>query len=109
METEPIERIIKASLITYKNRDGYQILVFENKEEVIDELDKYIWVVIPPNWKEITIKLNETIMLNYIIAKAGQTYYNPTTNTTVSYKTTMNWYKDSIPLDHVVDKYLILG
>ena len=99
----------KAILINYKqNGDGYCTLVYQNLEEYSNIEDKYIWVVIPPRWKEVSIEIGEEVMLHYLIAKAGNSYYDSRTGIMATFKTSINWYKDSIPLNHNINKKLVL-
>lgn len=105
---EPIEITVKAKLLSYKLRDGYYILVFENMDDYEDKIEKYFWIVIPPRWKDIVLEIGEVTMLNYVIAKAGQLYYDSTSDSFLKYKSTINWYRDSIPLNHVGSKKVVI-
>lgn len=105
---EPKDVTVKAKLLNYKIKDGYYILVFENQDSYDSYLEKYFWVAVPPGWSNICLEIGETVMLNYVMAKAGQMYYKANNDSFFKYKNTINWYKDSIPLNHVVSKKVII-
>ena len=49
------EIVIKASLVSYKYNNGFTLLVYENLSEDVRPINKYIWVAIPPNWKDVSL------------------------------------------------------
>ena len=104
---EPVTKTAKANLLAYKESGGYTVLVFENLEGH-DQLEKYFWMSIPPGWKDVNLKVGETYIVNFIAARAGDKYYDKDYDLFFSYKTTMNWYKNSILLNYNINKNLIL-
>lgn len=106
---KPIDTTILATLINYKKRDGYYNLVFRNENVSEDSDNRYIWVTIPPNWGEVVLDKDKVVHLNYVTAKAGSTYYNSKTDTYDKYKTTANWYKDSVPASQMISSRIMLA
>lgn len=102
------EIVIKASLIAYKYNNGFTLLVYENKGEIVSKKEKFVWVAIPPRWKDVSLEIGETVMLRYFPVKAGEKYYDSHFDTFSTYKTSINWFRDAIHLNHIVNKTIIL-
>lgn len=102
------EIVIKASLVSYKYNNGFTLLVYENLSEDVKPINKYIWVAIPPNWKDVSLTVGEPVILRYFSVRAGQEYYDPKFDTYRRYKTSINWFKDALHLNYIVNKSVIL-
>lgn len=70
----------KVKLIAIKN-SYYTIYVFKKLEK-----EGYIMCTKLPNWQTPELHLGDEGFLQYQNVKAGETYYNPTTNTKEIYK-----------------------
>ena len=102
------EIVIKASLVTYKYNNGFTLLVYENLCDEISNFNKYIWVAIPPNWKDVNLMVGEPVLLRYFSVKAGDSYYDSKLDVYKKYKTSINWFKDAIHLNYITNKSVIL-
>lgn len=98
MIESPKEYTIKGYLRAFKSIGEYTNLIVENVEET-DGKHRYLWLTIPPNWSDVNIKINELMFFNFIIAEAGERYYDVKKNCVCSYSYSTNWYKKSIPLN----------
>ena len=74
-----VDKVIEARLLAV--REGvYTMYVFKNLED-----STYVMCTKLPNWQTPDVTVGDVGFLNYQIVKAGEEYYNPSTDETVKY------------------------
>jgi hypothetical protein len=73
--------VIKEAKLVAIRRDYYTVYVFKLVED-----GTYLMCTRLPNWNVPEIKVGDVGFLNYNVVKAGDSYYNPNTDSTETYK-----------------------
>ncbi len=85
-------------------RDGaYTMYVFQ-----IISSGEFIMCTKPPNWDTPNIAIGEIGFLKYESVKAGETYYNPTTETDVKYKYTNMYFTNFVKKSEITKENNII-
>lgn len=94
--------VIEAELLAIREGD-YVMYVFKNITN-----GGLVMCTKPPNWQTPDITVGEKGYLKYEIVEAGQSYYNPQTDTMVKYKYTNIYYTNFVNKSEVIDNKIIL-
>lgn len=94
--------VIKARLLAVRN-DHYTNYVFENLTE-----GGFIMCTRLPNWQTPNVEIGDIGFLDYNYIKAGDTYYNPTTNTNDKYRYTNNYFINFVKEEKNIKKDSII-
>lgn len=74
-----VDNVIEAQLIAVR-KGVYTMYVFKNLED-----STYVMCTKLPNWQTPDVTVGDIGFLNYQIVKAGEEYYNPSTDETIKY------------------------
>lgn len=81
-----VDRVEEVKLLAI--RDGaYTVYVFQNAET-----KALIMCTRPPNWQTDDVSVGEEGFLKYQVVKAGEEYYDPTTDTSIKYRYTNTYF-----------------
>lgn len=96
------EKIEEVQLIAI--REGtYTMYVFKRMEDM-----QYIMCTKLPNWQTSNISIGDIGFLQYQIVKAGETYYNPNTDTSEKYLYSNIYFINFIHKSDVINKKSII-
>lgn len=74
-----VDKVIRVKLQAIKE-GVYTMYVFKNLED-----SNYVMCTRLPNWQTPDISIGDVGFLNYQVVKAGEEYYNPTTEEQIKY------------------------
>lgn len=80
-----------------KQEGQYTLYVFEDLEQPSDSIDKYLTVVLLPNWCGALPDINQQGYLTFEIASNGQEYLKRSTGETSTYNYDRNYFIAFIP------------
>lgn len=89
-------KTIHAKLKT-KQEGQYTLYVFDDLEQPLDSIDKYITVVRLPNWTSKLPDIDECGYLQFEIVNSGEKYYRRDTGEICLYNYTNNYFINFIP------------
>ena len=75
----------------------YTLYVFEDLEQPLDSIDKYLMVVRLPNWQGRFPNIGEKGYLQFDIINAGEKYYRRDTGEMCTYNYTNIYYLNFVP------------
>ncbi len=94
--------IIRGKLIAVRN-GAYSIYVFKNLES-----DNYVMCTRLPNWQTPDITIGDIGFLKYEEVVAGQSYFNPATQTSETYKYSNVYFENFVKESDIVNLNIIL-
>ena len=82
---------------------NYTMYVFQNLDTF-----EYIMCTKPPNWQTDDIMVGEEGFLKYESVKAGEEYYDPNTETSITYKYTNTYFTNFIRKSEITNNNNII-